>query len=1328
MIGQGRPPSAAQMRRRLIVIMICSGVILGMLMAVPRARAHALVVTPPDRTHVVKLRLTWGGGANRTWRVRVRSNDAIVSEPRLLSIAADAPGSAYMHDGELVVVQPSPSNYGGIDFVAAGYSNSRLTVEIDSAEAPQQKTIRTIQLGDLKSTPLHEYLDSERNRFVLARAPGDQIQVDVQRPHLIFDPGERWVLQTKGNLTGYNNSHGLKLHARITRAREGTNVLMSQVRDVDFDQWGNAQPIAWDFPVPDVEGVYDLTFSFESAWYQAKVNADKVIRKVQFVVLDRRPPTDGFGANPVVTQWNEIPQERYDSQRQSKSDTGTFWNWGTPGLKIPMRAARDSETAESSDTAGNLAVPREGALSLGPGESQVLPLHVGDIDRPHRLTIEYSSAATFAVGISILQPKDDEPLSNFGFHSGIASNDSQSWLWDAESQKSAEHSFVFWPNTDRPFLLVSNRHPTSDLSVMQVKVEQGPQRLARPSESILPVSAQRQRLAFLEMPLIAENFGGSKHFDVGSGEHLDDWLTFYTSADRMVQYLKSTQHTGLMLAANANGGGLYPSSLMQFTPQFDSGAFYSTGQDPIPKDVLELLFRMFAREGLSLVTTLSLSDPLPSLESQVHHLPSGLESDIELRDYRGQRMQKSQPMPLYNPLSLQVRGAVEDVVEELAERYGRHSSFQGISLLCRGDTLAMLPGRKWGYDLVTIQRFYRDSLPEEPEPTSENLASAIASLLRGERRQQWIDWRCRQIAQNYGTWERRMQSIKPASKFYLASVDLFRVGDMNQSLSPSLHVAANLSDALRDVGWDSAIWSEETSAVFLRPRRVAPNESLAQQRIEMHVDQSRQMDQYFGQLRETGDLFCRRDRWVGFAELGQGIPELDSYRDHQSLELVGPVGEQNRRRFAEALYRYDSRLIVDGGWLLNMQPEDSTSRWFAAFAALPDLPFLDVSSHEGRSPVRPCAVRQVVTPTGQSYAYVVNSSPWSCRVKLQFRRPTLGVEVTPPQRDSTMVVREPSDPLIVELEPYGLVALSHGDVNNAIVGYEVELPPEAGTRLRQYFHSLQAKLSLASKPAEIQVLQNPNCQGLEGWTYGASTEPSLVSQVDEATEDRQVFRLVNSGEVAWMRSNWFPNPATGRLTLSVWLRTEAEGQQPPLRIAVESNEEGVEYYRFGSVGQLANNSPGNQLEGTWKQFIVHFDDLPINPQAKLRIGLDLMDTGSVWVDRFELYDRWFDENDLKAITQFMASAGPLLANPATVDEARILLQGYWPQFIDQMFGSQLNLTNVAPNQHPSASSRLDSMKNAPNAEGGEVDGVMSREGFMSRRLRRSTKQDLPRQR
>jgi hypothetical protein len=123
-----------------------------------------------------------------------------------------------------------------------------------------------------------------------------------------------------------------------------------------------------------------------------------------------------------------------------------------------------------------------------------------------------------------------------------------------------------------------------------------------------------------------------------------------------------------------------------------------------------------------------------------------------------------------------------------------------------------------------------------------------------------------------------------------------------------------------------------------------------------------------------------------------------------------------------------------------------------------------------------------------------------------------------------------------------------------------------------------------------------------------------------------------------------------------------------------------------------------------------------------------MDTGSVWVDRFELYDRWFDENDLKAITQFMASAGPLLANPATVDEARILLQGYWPQFIDQMFGAQVNLTNVAPNQHQSASSRLDSMKNAPNAEGGEVDGIMSREGFMSRRLRRSTKQDLPRQR
>jgi len=59
-----------------------------------------------------------------------------------------------------------------------------------------------------------------------------------------------------------------------------------------------------------------------------------------------------------------------------------------------------------------------------------------------------------------------------------------------------------------------------------------------------------------------------------------------------------------------------------------------------------------------------------------------------------------------------------------------------------------------------------------------------------------------------------------------------------------------------------------------------------------------------------------------------------------------------------------------------------------------------------------------------------------------------------------------------------------------------------------------------------------------------------------------------------------------------------------------------------------------------------------------------MGPGEVLIDNVQVYDRWFDENDAKAITQILASAGTLLSKPETIDSCRRLLDGYWVQFLD----------------------------------------------------------------
>ena len=99
------------------------------------------------------------------------------------------------------------------------------------------------------------------------------------------------------------------------------------------------------------------------------------------------------------------------------------------------------------------------------------------------------------------------------------------------------------------------------------------------------------------------------------------------------------------------------------------------------------------------------------------------------------------------------------------------------------------------------------------------------------------------------------------------------------------------------------------------------------------------------------------------------------------------------------------------------------------------------------------------------------------------------------------------------------------------------------------------------------------------------------------------------------------------------------------------------------------------------QFI--FDDLPIDGLTDVRVGFDLMGPGEVLIDNIQLYDRWFDENDAKAITQMLASTGPLLSKPETIDSCRRLLESYWIRFLDRYADSDVDAAATTVANEPS---------------------------------------------
>ena len=119
----------------------------------------------------------------------------------------------------------------------------------------------------------------------------------------------------------------------------------------------------------------------------------------------------------------------------------------------------------------------------------------------------------------------------------------------------------------------------------------------------------------MDRPLLPENFSAEEVLDTWSGRTLQDWRTFHQAGTRLVDYLHYAGYNGLVLSVAADGSAIYPSQVLEPTPRYDTGVFFASGQDPMPKDVLEMLLRLMDRENLQLIPALEFATPLPALEA-----------------------------------------------------------------------------------------------------------------------------------------------------------------------------------------------------------------------------------------------------------------------------------------------------------------------------------------------------------------------------------------------------------------------------------------------------------------------------------------------------------------------------------------------------------------------------------------------------------------------------------------------------------------------------------------------------------------------------------------
>lgn len=1259
--ASGRPWAgtlAAVARWALALLVGC-----GAAAAAEEVAEEATEMDPPPG---IRLRVEWGRGTTRRWQGTIAVSAGEIQRFTPLGIEADAAASMWIDNGRLVVNQPSKRPYEGCDLDIAAPLDASLLISLSATDVPAGDTDIEIPLALIfnRTHSVRRELDEHKNILQIQRSPGDRLRVECENEAFLFQPGDALEFRVTPNYLSEAANMRVRVQARLLGAASKTDAWQRE-EIVQLDEQGSAQGIAFALTAPEREGVYDLELQVSrqrlGLWQPLSGG-----RRVQFLVLSHDPR--------LPDSTTEMPTETVLEIDPAKPS----WWQRLPNIPMLQSLRKPLGSGDMTVRHTDLGELVElGADSLNPGW-EAYPLPIQKPGEVHIVEIQYPSDAPQSLGISIVEPNQAGVLSPIGLDSGVYVTE------DGEHPegKLSVHRLVFWPRTQTPLLRLDGAH-----------VRYGKIRVLGPRHASVTAIMQRDdwhihtmlprrfpagrapngRLlaGFYDRPLFGENFGAEKSFDPARRFYLHDWQTFYQGGTRLVQYLHYMGHNGLMLNVLADGSALYPSDLVLPTPRYDTGVYFTSGQDARRKDVVEMLLRLFDREALTLIPTLDFSTPLPALEA----IRRGDENaGIELIGGDGKPWLKRHPpqqqlAPYYNPLDERVQAAMIDVAREFARRYQHHRSLGGIALQLNANGYAQLPGADCGFDARTLERFQAATNVRLPDGDG-SFAGRIAPLL-AEERPKWLAWRAERMAEFYRQMQTEIAAEHPELKLYLAGSGLFDRPELARELRPVLaRVSTKNEEALAGVGIDPKLFAGDEHVVLLRPSRVAPLRSLAAQAANLEVNLDPQIDRQFAETRYAGALFYHEP------QTGR-LPSFDAHNPFNrgmASKLVAqpvPAGADNRRRFVHTIATLDARAIFDGGRLLPIGQEHEMGPLVAAYRGLPDLPFKTVAGD-----CQPVTVRWL-SHAGRTYIYFANDSPWKANVSLTIEKPA----------DCAVLSLYPARPVAaasgegykqtwsVSLEGYDLLAAAFSAEGVKFSAPKVEIDEQIPTRLEAQIQDLTQRARVLKDPTALAVPMNRDFEqasrgGIAGWEgapaplalRGPMTKPGEIQRDPrEPHSGRYAVRLVPHGNKVTLTSAPFSPPATGWLLVSVWLRTSDAERPPKWTVGLEGQFDGAPYRR-----QWPSSGAAQRLKigGEWKQFRFEFSNLPTTGLSPLRLAFTCEGDADIGVDEVRLFDLdQLDGNELITLTWLaIQRAGDKLEKHEYADCWQ-LLGGYWPRYL-----------------------------------------------------------------
>lgn len=1242
-------------------------------------------------TLYVRLRVMWGGKAPKSWTGRVSLESGHFA--RLTSLSMEANPSAVIEQSRtsILVKKVGQRSYDGFDVFIAGSVNAKVIVELVDEAQKTNRVSYKLAVTEILTAPFQRVIDDEGNRFKVRRSPGDQIHVQLQRNDLVFSPGESLVMNVQPYAIGLrpNNQYQLDVNVLPYRSSDVINTQSISFKPAE-NQVGDTIPNVT-VPIPHKPGIYNIDVSVRSSRFvDSFVRLTPIAqRRIQFVVV------------PDKHERSESRPEQVEVMRFDPTDVSWWDKFNAlhhldhlnvlTGVKIQPR--NNGKTSTLAQSEGKWLAPEqvesesELFTSIGVSGWQSYPLHCEDLYKPHVLEVVLPADVQQSIGISILEPDASGSLHpvhrDFGFF-----QDSSRWT-NAEGQQIQR--IVFWPRTQTPVMLLTNHHPTKSAIFKEVVVKQVLGKIGDLNRQFEPSARDtRDVLAMLEKPLFPELFGVSGTLDEISRAVLDDWHTFYIGSNRLADYLEFAGYSGASVAVVCEGSTLYPTSQIGSTPKYESGVLFSNGQDPVQKDVVELLFKTFDSRGLKLVPSIQFNMPLTQLDTQTSG--TGELAGTLLRDGVGrtwnQRFSTDRGLgPYYNPLNVHVQKAMIDVVRELVDRYGHHPSFGGVMIAMTPNGYTHFPSSHWGLDVETVNQFVGQVEPDSADALMSHQQRVQA--IKSELRQPWLTWRSQKLSEFYSRIAEAVQSQAAGAKLYLSPGELFNDPLVRRQLQPRLAVDVPFDEVMLEKGVKPDAFPASSALVWMHPNKCVPIHDLAKQASDVAIQRDARFSRWSGTHMQSASV-------IQHTPHSRSLPGLDKVSafgvgsaDTWLISTLAATEGEARKPFIESLVKSDTFHLLQGGWLLPLGSEASLREMFETIKRLPKDRFQTVRLPDSvaKSPItlRELRVDDV------TYYYLLNNSPWPVGGAIELKvAPSARIDLlaqqesrlnriplaTKPQGKQSIQWNRIGATWSFDLKPYDIVAVKVERGLPTVADVRVVTDEAIAERIQQEIRDVSRRVNNLTQPRHMQVLQNPGFEATQthlfpsGWVHNTSAKNNIQTKTGDAFHGQQhlvLHRHPADRAVTWVRSQPFAAPATGRIAVSAWVRIPDASHQPSFRIAVEGKLFDQVYYRPRTIGR---KEPGQQARNItaigekWSRYVLILDDLPKDGLSELRIGFDLMSAGEVWIDQVEVFDIWFQQQEFHGLIKDVALVYSLQEH-GNLLECEEYLQSYWPRYLQQ---------------------------------------------------------------